>query len=68
MDGPEQGMEDPTMQKRLILLALFAAVAMPSMTPAFAADGPESCGDGKVWDADAKKCVPKPKNKGSHAG
>lgn len=56
------------MQKRLILLALFAAIAMPSMTPAFAADGPESCGDGKVWDADAKKCVPKPKNKGSHAG
>ncbi|MGQ0671437.1 MAG: hypothetical protein ACT4N2_00960 [Hyphomicrobium sp.] len=42
------------------LLAAAGAVAAPAM-----AEGPGTCGRGKIWDADARKCVPKPRSSGS---
>lgn len=55
------------MSKHFIVYAVLAA-AFSAALPVQAADGPGVCGEGKVWDGDQKKCVPKPTKKGSHAG
>lgn len=56
------------MKRILNIFGLLALLAAASMVPALAADGPGSCGKGKIWDADQNKCVAKPARPGSHAG
>lgn len=49
---------------KALLVAMLLAAAAGSVTPVMA-EGPGTCGRGKVWDADARKCVPKPRSSGS---
>jgi hypothetical protein len=51
--------------KSILAAALIAVTAGVTAGPSLAASG--SCGKGKVWDADQKKCVPRPRGSGSHA-
>ena len=48
---------------KIILVALAIAFTAATSAAVMAASG--SCGRGKVWDTDAKKCVPKPRGSGS---
>ena len=50
--------------KKILAVALAFAVVGATSVAVVAAPG--SCGRGKVWDADAQKCVPKPRGSGSH--
>ena len=49
--------------KKVLLVALALAFASSSTGSVMAAAG--TCGRGKVWDTDAKKCVAKPRGSGS---
>ena len=64
--------EELTNMKRLIAAAFAIAVLMPASTGmSLAADGPGTCGKGKVWNPDTQSCVAKPKQgggSGSHSG
>ena len=56
--------------KTMIAIALslvtLSAIAAGS---AFAADGPGTCGKGKVYNPDTQSCVPKPRSgSGSNSG
>ncbi len=49
--------------KNALLIVLALAFSGTTTASVMAASG--TCGRGKVWDADAKKCVPKPRGSGS---
>jgi hypothetical protein len=54
--------------KRLIVTAVYVAALLSAGAGAsMAADGPGSCGKGKVWNPDTQSCVAKPK-KGAGSG
>ena len=51
--------------KRLIVTAVYvAALLSAGAGVSIAADGPGSCGKGKVWNPDTQSCVAKPKKSG----
>jgi hypothetical protein len=51
-----------------VLLATVALAFLGLSVPSVMAAGPGSCGRGKVWNPDTKKCVPKPRDDdGSHS-
>ena len=49
---------------KAVLIAVVLTVVGALMTPVMAG-GPGTCGRGKVWDPEARKCVPKPRSSGS---